>query len=174
MLKILSDGADKHRVEDATGTNIGWIHGRTIGYRGFATVDDARDAAVAAWRAFDKALRQQYAGWPHYEPQLEQLGVMHDGVHEWFHDGTAPIARLLRPQPRAYDYSFGIELAVPSYASEGVAIVAAQSIAMAIAPYRDVPSSRSPDIMPQGEHQVSSPAHALPMIQSNPRAVNVR
>ena len=32
---------------------------------------------------------------------------------EWFYDGTAPIARLLRPQRRAYDGSFGIELVLP-------------------------------------------------------------
>ena len=61
MLKILSDGDNKHRVEDSTGTQIGWISGRTIGFRGFATQDDARDAATAAWRAFDRVLRQQFA-----------------------------------------------------------------------------------------------------------------
>jgi hypothetical protein len=139
MLKILSDGDNKHRVEDAGGTQIGWINGRTIGFRGFATEDDARDATIAAWAAFDRALRQQYAGWPRYEPNLDQLRTMHDGVYEWFYDGSAPIARLLRPQRRAYDQSFGVELVLPSYASEGVAIAAAHSVAKAIEPYRDAP-----------------------------------
>jgi hypothetical protein len=138
MLKILSDGDNKHRVEDSAGTQIGWINGRTIGFRGFATEADAREATIAAWRAFEGALRQQYAGWPNYQPDLDQLRTMHDGAYEWFYDGTAPIARLLRPQPRAYDHSFGIELVLPSYASEGVAIAAAQSVARAIEPYRDV------------------------------------
>jgi hypothetical protein len=139
MLKILSDGDSKHRVEDSSGTQIGWINGRTIGFRGFATENDAREATAAAWRAFDRALRQQYAGWPRYEPKLDALRTMHDGAYEWFYDGTAPIARLIRPQRRAYDHSFGIELVLPSYASEGVAISAAHSVARAIEPYRDVP-----------------------------------
>jgi hypothetical protein len=137
MLKILSDGDDRHRVEDSAGAQIGWITGRTIGFRGFVTEDDAREATIAAWRALDKALRQHFAGWPRYEPKLDRLRTMHDGAYEWFYDGTAPVARLLRPQRRAYDYSFGIELVLPSFASEGVAIAAAHSVAMAIEPYRD-------------------------------------
>ena len=138
MLKILSDSDNKHRVEDATGTQFGWISGRTIGFRGFATEDNARDATIAGWRAFERVLRHHYAGCLNYEPQLDQLRRMHDGAYEWFYDGTAPIARLLRPQPRAYDHSFGIELVLPSYASEGVAIAAAHAVATAIEPYRDV------------------------------------
>jgi hypothetical protein len=148
MLKILSDGDNKHRVEDSAGTQIGWINGRTIGFRGFDTEDDAREATIAAWRALGSALRQQYAGWPRYEPKLDQLRRIHDGAYEWFYDGTAPIARLLRPQRRAYDRSFGIELVLPSYASEGVAIAAAHSVAKAIVPYRDaalVPSADRSD-----------------------------
>ena len=145
MLKILSEGDNKHRVEDSTGTQIGWINGRTIGFRGFDTEDDAREAAVAAWRTLDSALRRQYAGWPRYEPKLDQLRRIHDGAYEWFYDGTAPIARLLRPQRRAYDRSFGIELVLPSYASEGVAIAAAHSVAKAIVPYRDAALAPSVD-----------------------------
>jgi hypothetical protein len=132
MLKVLSDGDDKHRLEDSGGAAIGWINGRTIGFRGFATVSDAREAAVAAWRGLDRALRNQYPGWPRYEPKLDRLRTTHDGAYEWFFDGTAAIARLLRPQRRAYDTSFGIELVLPSYASEGVAIAAAHSMATAI------------------------------------------
>ena len=72
---------------------------------------------------------------------------MHDGAYEWFYDGTAPVARLLRPQRRAYDYSFGIELVLPSFASEGVAIAAAHSLARAIEPYRDAsPAATSPPV----------------------------
>jgi hypothetical protein len=134
MLRILSDGDSKHRLENSEGTRIGWISGRTIGFRGFATEHVARDAAIAAWRGLDAALRQQYPGWPRYEPALDQLRVTHDGAYEWFYDGTAPIARLLRPQRRAYDSSFGIELVLPSYASEGVAITAAHGMAKAVEP----------------------------------------
>jgi hypothetical protein len=62
---------------------------------------------------------------------------VHDGAYEWLHDGTAPIARLLRPQWRAYDGSFGIELVIPVRAVDGVATAAARCIAAATAPYRE-------------------------------------
>jgi hypothetical protein len=137
MLKILSDGDNRHRLEDSTGTAIGWIRGRTIGIRGFPTELAARDATIAAWRALQSALRLQYPGWLAYEANMERLRAVHDGVHEWFHDGTTPIARLLRPRPRAYDDTLGIELVLPSYASEGVAITVAQSVARAAAPFRE-------------------------------------
>jgi hypothetical protein len=136
MLKILSDGDNKHRLEDGTGAKVGWINGRAIGFRGFSTEDAARDAAIAAWRALDTSLRRQYPGWPHYEPDFARLRMIHDGAYEWFHDGTTEIARLLRPQRRAFDHSYGIELVLPSYASEGVAITAAQSVAKAVMAHR--------------------------------------
>jgi hypothetical protein len=136
MLKILGDGDNKHRLEDGAGVNVGWINGRAIGFRGFVTEDAARDAAIAAWRALDASLRRQYSGWPSHQPDFDRLRVVHDGAYEWFYDGTTAIARLLRPQRRAYDSSYGIELVLPSYASEGVAITAAQSVAKAVTPYR--------------------------------------
>ena len=136
MLKILSDGDNKHRIEDGAGVRFGWIDGRTIGLRGFANEAIARDAAVAAWRALDAALRQQYPGWPRYAPAFEQLRTVHDGAYEWFYDGTTAIARLLRPQRRAYDTSYGIEFVLPSYASEGVAIMVAHNVASAVTSYR--------------------------------------
>ena len=136
MLKILSDGDSKHRLENGDGVNVGWINGRAIGFRGFATEDIARDAAIAAWRALDASLRQHFAGWPRYEPAFTHVHTVHDGAYEWFFDGKKAIARLLRPQRRAYDQSYGIELVLPSYASEGVAITTAHRVATATTPYR--------------------------------------
>lgn len=138
MLKILSDGEERYRVEDSAGIPIGWISGRTIGFRGFATEDDARRATVAARHAFDKALAQQFPGWPCRELKLDELKTLRDGGHEWLHDDAGPVARLLRPQRRAHDGSFGIELALPSYATEGVAITTAHSVGTAVKPYRDL------------------------------------
>jgi hypothetical protein len=89
---------------------------------------------VAAWHALDLVLRRQYPGWPSYTPALDELQLVHDGAYEWFADGTAPIARLIRPQRRAYDLTFGIELVLPSYASEGVAITAAHAVGAALVP----------------------------------------
>ena len=137
MLKILDQGDDKHDVEDSSGTKIGWISGRSVGFRGFVTETDARQGAVAAWRALDLVLRQHCAGGPRHEPALDRLRTVQDGAYEWFSDGTAPIARLLRPRRRAYDGSFGVELVLPSSATEGVAIAAARSMASATAPYRE-------------------------------------
>jgi hypothetical protein len=137
MFKVLSHGDNKHRLEDSAGEHVGWVHGHAIGFRGFVTQDDARDAAIAARKALDAALERQYLGWPRREPILDRVRTVHDGAYEWFTDGTAPIARLLRPQRRAYDSSYGIELVLPSFASEGVAITVACSVASAIAPYRD-------------------------------------
>jgi hypothetical protein len=136
MLKILSDGDNKHRLEDGTGVNVGWINGRAIGFRGFATEAVAREAAIVGWRALDTSLRQQYPGWPRYQPDYSQMRTVHDGTSEWFYDGTTEIARLLRPQRRAFDHSYGIGLLLPSYASEGVAITAAHSVAKAVMPHR--------------------------------------
>jgi len=79
-------------------------------------------------------LRRQYPGWPSYAPVLDEVKLVHDGAYEWFADGTSPIARLVRPQRRAYDLTFGIELVLPSYASEGVAITAAHAVGAALAP----------------------------------------
>jgi hypothetical protein len=144
MLRVLSDGDDRYRLENDDDVQIGWINGRAIGFRGFATEAEARDGAVAAWRALDLVLRRQYPGWPNYEPALDRLQLVHDGAYEWFADGTAPLARLIRPQRRAYDLTFGIELVLPSYASEGVAITAAHAVGAALAPAgmppMDVPS----------------------------------
>lgn len=133
MLRVLSDGDNRYRLENDDDVQIGWINGRAIGFRGFATEADAKEGALVAWRALDLVLRRQYPGWPSYSPALDELHLMHDGAYEWFADGTAPIARLVRPQRRAYDLTFGIELVLPSYASEGVAITAAHAVGAALA-----------------------------------------
>jgi hypothetical protein len=132
MLRVLSDGDDRYRLENENDVQIGWISGRSIGFRGFATEADAKEGAIAAWRALDLVLRRQYPGWPSYAPSLDELQLVHDGAYEWFADGTSPIARLIRPQRRAYDLTFGIELVLPSYASEGVAITAAHAVGAAL------------------------------------------
>lgn len=133
MLRVLSDGDDRYRLENDSNLHVGWINGRAIGFRGFATELDAMAGAVTAWRALQGVLRRQYSGWPSYQPSFDMLRLVHDGAYEWFADGTAPIARLIRPKRRARDLTFGIELVLPSYASEGVAIAAAHAVGGALA-----------------------------------------
>lgn len=137
MLTVLSDGDGKYRLEDSTGTLVSWINGRAITLRGFPTERAARDAAIAGWRALGETLRQEFAGWREYAPAVDRLHTVHDGAYEWFYDGTTAIARLLRPQRRAFDSTFGIQFVLPSYATDGAVISAAHSVAFAAAPYRD-------------------------------------
>jgi hypothetical protein len=136
MLRIRNDGENRHRLEDSTGTAVGWIRGRAIGIRGFPTEAAARNATIAAWRALQSALRLQYPGWMAYEANLERLRAVHDGVYEWFHDGNVHLAQLLRPRARAEDDTLGIELVLPSYASEGMAMTVGQAVARAAYPFR--------------------------------------
>jgi hypothetical protein len=137
MLTVLSDGDGKYRLEDQAGTTAGWISGRAIGFRDFPTELAARYAAIAGWRALDATLRQQFAGWREHEPAVDRLHTVHDGAYEWFYDGSSAIARLLRPQRRAYDSSFGIQFVLPSYATDAAMIAAALNVAVAVAPFRD-------------------------------------
>jgi hypothetical protein len=133
MVRVLADGEQRHRLEDADGNHIGWIRRRAVGFRGFQSERDATAAAVDAWRALESVLRREYTGWPRFEPVLEALRLVHDGAHEWISDGRTPLARLLRPTADApSDAPFAIEFVLPSYASEGVAIAAAQVVARAL------------------------------------------
>jgi len=143
MLRVFSEGDDLYRLEDGTGSHIGTIRGRTLSFRGFPSEVAARDAAVAAWWAMNDALRREYPSWPHHELARERLGITHDGAYEWFYDGTRAIARLMRPRPGGREHTFGIELLLPSYSSEGVAITAAHGMSRAIAPYRDAMPSEA-------------------------------
>ena len=132
MLRVMEMGEGLHRIEGPDGTVVGWIRGRTVAFRGFADVDATLDAASPASVALEKVLRRQYPGWPHYEVAREKLRLVHDGAYEWVSDGSAPIARLIRPADGARE-DFGLEFALPSYASEGVAIAAAHGLYIALA-----------------------------------------
>ena len=136
MLRVFSEGDGVYRLEDDAGTNVGTIRNRAISFHGFATEMAARDAAVAAWRAMNDALRRVYPSWPHHELALDRLRTTHDGAYEWFYDGTRAIARLTRPRLGGRERAYGIELVLPSYSSEGVAISASHGMARVVAPYR--------------------------------------
>jgi hypothetical protein len=138
MLRIFADGEAAHRLEDPDGTAVGWVRGRGIGFRGFADERQAVDAAVAAWTALDAVLRRQFAGWPRHAPALDRLRVVHDGVYEWISDGHSSLARLHRVADAAGPGGpLAIELELPSFASEGIAIAAAQLVGEAIRKHVD-------------------------------------
>ena len=133
MVRALADGEDRHRLEDTNGRDIGWIVRRAIGFRGFASEAAAMDAATDSWRALEASLNREYAGRPKRDVKADRLRIVRDGSGEWVSDGQIPIARLQRPPD---DHSpvptFAIELQLPSYATEGVTIAAAQVVARAI------------------------------------------
>ena len=133
MVRALADGEDRHRLEDANGRDIGWIVRRAIGFRGFATEEAAMQAALDSWRALEASLNREYAGRPRRDVRADRLRIVQDGTGDWVSDGQIPIARLQRPLD---DHSrmamFAIELQLPSYATEGVTIAAAQVVARTI------------------------------------------
>ena len=149
MLKIISDGENRFRLESATGADIGWIRGRTIGFRGLPNESAAIRAGVEASRALESALQRQYPGRP--VPEISKKGVrlVYDGAYEWIADGNRPLARVLRPAPPPYeDDSFGIELQVPSYATHHVAISAANAVWKAVGPLLEVDEPVSNAVKP--------------------------
>ena len=160
MFTVLSDGDGKYRLEDGAGTQVSWISGRAIGFRGFATEAAAREAALDGWAALETTLRREYGGWMHYEPRRERLRTVHDGAYEWLYDGTMAIARLLRPLPLDKHETFGIQFVLPSYASEGTGISAAHVIASAVAPHRaSAPASRAST----ADSRTIASSHAVPL-----------
>lgn len=144
MFNIIGDGDGKYRIMLGDEVAVGWLNNRAVGFRGMATEEAAREAASVAWRAMDQVLTNQYAGWPRREPRLDQMRITHDGAFEWFHEGTMPIARLLRPHRRAFNATFGIELVLPTYATEGVGVSVAQAVAQAVLPLLLSPTPDGP------------------------------
>ena len=135
MFNIIGDGEGKYRIMLGDETVVGWLTDRAVGFRGMRTEAIARDAAIAAWQAMDSVLTNHYAGWPRREPRFAEMRITHDGAYEWFHEGAMPIARLLRPHRRAFNGKFGLELVLPTYATEGVGVAVAQSVARAVVPF---------------------------------------
>ena len=135
MFNIIGDGEGKYRIMLGDDVAVGWLSDRAVGFRGMTTEAVAREAAIVAWQAMDAVLANHYSGWPRREPRFDHMRLTHDGAYEWFHEGAMPIARLLRPHRRAFNATFGIELVLPSYATEGVGVTVAQAVAMAMIPF---------------------------------------
>jgi hypothetical protein len=136
MVMILEDGPNRHRLEDTDGNRVGSIRNGTIRLYGLTSTSDAISAAVIVWETLDAALAREFAGWPRHRPVLGRLRVLHDGAYDWIADGAKPLARLLKmPTDGASGDTFAIEFVLPSYASEGVAISAAQIMATEFGDY---------------------------------------
>jgi hypothetical protein len=132
MIRVLGDGDARHRLEDESGRDIGWIRGRAIGLRGLDDEMQAMAAVRATWPVFVAALRRHYFGFPAHDIDRAPLRLVHDGAYEWVSDEQRPLARLHRSQGERSNGSVAIEFVLPSYANEGVAISVAQVLATAL------------------------------------------
>lgn len=169
MLRIVSDGENRSRLETSSGVQIGWIRGRVIGFCGFASEADAMRGAVAASRALEELLRRHFPGRVRRDPDAAELRIVHDGAYDWISDGLIPIARLVRVRWAApHDAQLGIELVLPSYTSDEVVGEAVRRMIVAIGSHPSgaaVPDE--PRVLPLG-----SPARRVSRIgprQSSPR-----
>src|SRR5689334_12388051 len=114
---------------------VGWVEDRTIGFRGFADADEARDAATTAYTALASWSARQLRTEP-VPPRRRRLSVRREGAVEWLTLGGVEIGRLRRfgtdDLPGA-EPDFGFELHLPARVSAAHGLSAAQAIGRALA-----------------------------------------
>jgi hypothetical protein len=156
MFSVRAEGSGRYRLEDGTGTEVGWIRGRSIGFRGLHSDAEAIGAASAGWRTLQSALRRAHAAWPSPSVDWEHLRFVHDGAYEWISDGVVPLARLHRTtRMAAHDRDalgstsrsnrpLAVEFLVPSSIDGDAMIPLAHALWHDLAPWlEDTPRSRS-------------------------------
>lgn len=142
MFRILQDGENKFRFENAAGLDVGWIRGNSIGFRGLPNEIAAIEAGVEASRALEKSLVSEFPGYEAHDIGTPSVRLVHDGAYEWIADGNRPLARLLRPVSGAVpEKSFGIELALPSYATSRSSIACANAVWKVVGPRLRTPGA---------------------------------
>jgi hypothetical protein len=128
MVAILAHGENAFRLVNGVDQDVGWVRSRAIGFGGFHTKEAACDAAVDGARVLATALKREF-GVAHLEvSDRPRARVVRDGTSEWIVDGQVRLARLLRDMGDGHDVEFAIEFVLPPYATEGVAISAAQIV----------------------------------------------
>jgi len=90
MLRIIQDGENRFRLETAQGHDIGWIHGRSLGFRGLSSEAAAIDAAIEAARALDVTLLREFPGRTPQEIRASRVRLVHDGA--WWVRGLQQVA----------------------------------------------------------------------------------
>ena len=129
MIAVLAHGEDAFRLVDADDRNVGWIRPRVIGFGGFLSEDGARAAALDGARVLASCLKREF-GVAHLElSDRPRVRTVRDGANEWVVDGRVRVARLLRVEGAGgRDHEFAIEFLLPPYATDAVAINAAQVV----------------------------------------------
>jgi hypothetical protein len=129
MVRVVSEGDSKYRLEGPSGSDLGWIRGRAVGVTGYKSAGEALAAALSLRRTVDETLRQ-FADSPRHELASKTVRLVHDGAHEWLAAGNVPIARLHRPGTRSSPHdAYALEFVLPSRIPESVAILVAQVLA---------------------------------------------
>jgi hypothetical protein len=113
---------------------VGWVEDRTIGFRGFASTDDARAAATTAYTALAAWIARQVRTEP-VPPRRRRLSTQREGAVEWLTLGGTRIGRLWRFAPDDLPEAapdFGFEVYLPTRVAGGLALSAAQVIGGAL------------------------------------------
>ena len=135
MVAVFAYGEDSFRLVNAADRDVGWIRPRIIGFGGFVTEDAARAGALRGARVLSRCLKREF-GVAHLElSDRPRMRTVRDGANEWVVDGRVRVARLLRVEgTRGRDQEFAIEFLLPPYASDAVAINAAQVVYGVLSP----------------------------------------
>jgi hypothetical protein len=109
--------------------DVGWVRARAIGFGGFHTEEAAFAAALEGGRALATCLKREFGVRHPALSDTPHLRKVHDGAYDWIADGRVPVARLLQVETGAgATERFAIEFVLPSYATDAVAINAAQIV----------------------------------------------
>jgi len=98
---------------------VGWINGDRVGFRGFATDEEAAHAAWVAHRTMTRRLARSHNLRP-VPIGSEPLALQRDGDAEMIVSSSGPVARLVTPSDgsASNDDSYGFELSIPQPADE--------------------------------------------------------
>jgi hypothetical protein len=134
MVAVLAHGEHAYRLVNGAGQDVGWVRSRTIGFGGFHTDAAARSAAVDGARVLASCLKREF-GVTHLDvSDRPRARITRDGANEWIVDGPVRLARLLRIAGDGHDPELAIEFQLPSYATDAVAINAAQIVYGVLSP----------------------------------------
>jgi hypothetical protein len=97
---------------------VGWINGDRVGFRGFASEEEAAHAAWVAYRTLTRRLARSHGLRP-VPIGTEPLALQRDGDQWLIVASSGPIATLVEPDRAIPDpASYGFELVIPQPADE--------------------------------------------------------
>ena len=133
-LSVIADARGGFRL-DRDGRQIGWVEGRSVGFRGFESAKDAHKAAGAAYGALRGWLARQNRMDFVPVPRRAFLTTRREGGITWLTLGGVPIGRLVEPHERdpLDEGGHGFELDLPPMLRPISAVSAAQVIDAALA-----------------------------------------